>query len=158
MMLDASVAAFAAELPHSFASTPVAFAGQTEREPTVAERMAETILGFAKDGQATSYGDLANAGFTRQQIGAEFPKAKAIADTYVIRQDAPVTLSKPWEADAEYRRDRVDRAASLVTDALSQSPEVAAVLRRSGYTSAEIGDLWPEFMAEVGKRLAGVKS
>lgn len=158
-MLDSPYSAAAADLPHSFFSTPVAF---DDREPTIGERMAaDVIIPLARQGQATHFGDLTNAGFTPAQIGAWFPKAKALADAVTFRQDAPPeTLDEepqldPWDADADYRTIRIARAAGVIAGLVDASV-IHALLRADNFSSREIGALWPQILEEAGRKLAAV--
>jgi hypothetical protein len=149
-MLDMAQAANAAELPHSFGSTPTAFA---DREPTVAELMSEIIIRLAKEGQPTSFPDLRNAGFTAQQIGVHFPKAKAIADAVVIRQDA-------IGAEATYSRaERLEQAkAALNAHVQPFAEDLLVDLNRRRFNDVEILELWPDLMQEASRRIGAFQA
>ncbi len=156
-MLDTPNSAIAADLPHSFMTTPRAFARGRE---AVVEAMARVIRVHARQGEPTSAYDFAVAGISTGDVHANWAAAKAIADAEVIRQDAidePEPQLDPWVADADYRTIRIDKAAAVVVGGIDEQM-IFALLRAGGAFSArEIGDLWPQIMAEVGHKLASVK-
>jgi len=49
---------------------------------------------------------------------------------------------------------RVTEAASILEPLLPDDQRIFAMLRANGYSSVELGDLWPLIMARIGRKLA----
>lgn len=155
-MLDSPNSAIAADLPHSFLTNPAAF---DERRENVADAMARVMRVNARQGQSTSAYDFAAAGIGTADVHANFARAKRIIDAEVIRQDAVPEEEpelRPWDADADYRTIRIDRAARAIAG-LFDPLAIHALLRADNFTSEEIGALWPQILAEAGRKLAAVQ-
>ncbi len=155
-MLDAvnSLVSGATEVPGSHFTSLTNF---DEREPSIAQRMADIIIARSKDAQPTCQGDLKMAGFSTGEIGAHFPEASRIANQTVIRQDAVYEPGKPWEQDPAYRADRVQLAASTLAGFMPTDAEAIALLRQGDrFGTRELGDLWPEIIAATAS-LVGQK-
>lgn len=132
-----------------------AFAGMT-----IVERMLEVIRRNARQGQPTTLSDFREAeetcDLTVGQLTDNIGRAKRLMNTETIRHDQPARPVWPWDVDEEYRRDRVERAARLITGAPQLGdPDIFAVLRNEGYCAHELGALWKDILLEAAAIVRG---
>lgn len=135
-------------------------AGPAYASMTIVERMLEVVRRQQLQGQPTTITDFKEAeetcDLTVGQLTDNIGVVKQMMNREVIRHDQPARPLWPWEADLDYRRERVERAARLIAGAPQLGdPDMFAVLRQSGYSARELGALWKEILLEAAAIVRG---
>ena len=112
----------------------------------VAEQMAALMLEREASHGGCFREDLLAAGFTLNQIESNQSRAVRLAVARQVRVTAPLRAF-------EERSTRIRRGAALVAGMLPGEAAIIAHLRQSGFSVAELADLYPEILAAAAARL-----
>ncbi len=144
-------------------SPATAFATEAIIPPSIAalsipERMVEVMRRQRLQGQPTTISDFLEAAETcdlsEAVLCGKIGAAKRMLHPEVVRHDQPVTPVMPWDIDRDYRRERVTKAAGLLAELPRNFGDANTfTVLRQGFTSRELGDLWPEILAEANAML-----
>jgi len=121
--------------------TPSELRRVNKADTSLAVRMAELVVANARKGYITTIEDLRAEDFTDAEIAIHFPAARRIANAELADRDVA-------EDAVHYdRASRIETAANIVAGMiLSDSGAIHGTLRRAGFPTKELGQLYPEII------------